>query len=918
MEQRSGLVMRRAGSANGYLNRIVLLDEILPVALPETIEEPLLWLPGGRPPRQNIYRAFDEDFQERFEAQITRLNGLAGKANLLIGYQRQGLDELAPGKDGSLPRRKPSRARLKSFQKARTMDNLLSNFSAQTSASIHGFAAFLFERNPSVLDLPQIPRFIHDSKETSASLELMGLKDTGCAARTFIDSGIISRNEPRSGSGTGVLLLPPPEYSGEKTAPAIATAPAEPGEQPWTEAAPDFGPCAAEGNAPETAGLPATALQHIADLVSELVLTRNQIEELSRQHGTGEIETSLERLAKVTSGLRDAVMRAQMQPMTPLFAGLPGLIRALQTEFQKKFDLVIEGADTVSDAKLIEAMRHPLAHLIRNCANHGIENPPERIAAGKPEAGRISICAFSNSGEVSIEIADDGRGLDACDIGETAVERGLADARTVAGMSDEEVYRFILEPGFPAASAVTAGSGRCMGMAAIRASIEALGGTISIRSQKGHGSKFILKIPLTLAIAPALIVQAGGQRFAVPQLYLERAVCLDGETQILKTVDNVHILRIREEPIPAVSLSKVLDLPDTGRMEDKLVIVLSVRGQKLGIIADAIGEIQDIVVKPLGPLFSSLTMFSGNTILGDGTVILILDPAGLADAMNIQKISDILPSLSVRNANAAAPSSLLLFKAGAGALKVLPRPAVSKILQIPAQDLSQDGDIYLYLYEERLIPVLRVEGAEEKRGTCLILVIALYNQIFGLWVDSVLDIVESQAGIQLISSSPALLGTAVLHGSAVEFIDAGYYYRMAFEEPRRPSAGKAELLIAGSGTGMHELLKPLLISAGHKITAVETADQASELLRHRTFGVILLDAKAASRIDEAALARQSDALCLIFNDSGNEGTGEPSGSTLDCHDVLKAVGRHLSQPPGAGRKAANLNLPHDASFAGSL
>ena len=660
-----------------------------------------------------------------------------------------------------------------------------------------------------------------------------------------------------------VVLLSAPDYFDQETAAAA--------DQPS-----DCRPSTAGNDALDMISLPTAALQRVMDLVSELVLTRNQIMELSRQSGSGQIKGSLERLSAVTSDLRDAVMRAQMQPMARLFACVPGLIRDLSAELEKKFDLVIEGADTALAPKLIEALRDPLIHLIRNCANHGIESPLERIAAGKPEAGRISISAFCNSGEVTIEVADDGRSLDGD------------------------------------------GLGRSMGMEDIRARIEGIGGTISLQSEKGHGSKFILKIPLTFAIAPALIVKAGGQRFAVPQRYLERAVSLDEETQDLKTMDNVHILRIREEPVPAVSLAKVLDLPETGRMKDKLVIVLSVRGQKLGIIADGIGEIQDIVVKPLGPLFSSLTMFSGNTILGDGTVILILDPAGIATAMNLQQISNILPSLSVRNANAAAPSSLLLFKAGAGALKVLPRPAVSKILQIPAQDLSQDGDIYLYRYEERLIPVLRVEGAEEKRGTCLILVIALYNQIFGLWVDSVLDIVESQTGIQLISSSPALLGTAVLHGSTVEFIDAGYYYRMAFEEPLRPSAGKAELLIVGSETGMHELLKPLLVSAGHKITAAETADQASELLRHTTFGVILLDAKAAFSIDEAALARQSDALCLIFNDSGNEGTGEPPGSTLDCHDVLKAVGRHLSQPPGAGRKAANLNLPHDASFAGSL
>ena len=812
MEQRLAghLPSARSGIANGHLtqyDKILTLVETLPILLPEIIEEHLLWFPGGKPPRQNIYDALNEDFQERLEAQITKINGLARKANFVTGYQRHESDRnpasLLPASSimewNGLPNcagnSRPVGAQSGSFQKARTMDDLLSN------------------------------------TETSAN--------TG-----------------------GVLPLSAPEYFAQETAPA--------------EAASHRAPRAAEDNAPDTISLPAAALQHITDLVSELVLTRNQIAELVCQNGICQIKSPLERLSAVTSDLRDAVMSARMQPMTRLFACVPDLIHDLSAEFEKKFDLVIKGADTCLDPQHIEAIRDPLTHLIRNCANHGIESPLERITSGKPEAGLISISAFSNSGEVTIEVADDGRGLDA------------------------------------------AGLGRGLCIETIRASIEGIGGTISLQSRKGHGSKFILKIPLTFTIAPALIVKAAGQRFAVPQYFLERAVSVDEEAARLKSIDNVHILRIREELIPAVSLSKVLDLPDTGRIEDKIVLVISLGGQKLGLIVDEIGEIQDIVVKPLGPLFSSLKIFSGNTILGDGAVILIIDPAGITAAMNIQKTSNILPSPHVRTAKAATPSSLLMFKAGSDAPKVLPRSAVSEIIQIPAQDLSQDGDLHLYRYQEQLMPVLRVADAGEKAGACLILIIALYNQTFGLWVDSVLDIVEDQTEIQLISSSPALLGTAALRGSTVEFIDAGYYYRLAFKEARRPAAGKAELLIVGSESGTHELLKPLLASTGHKVTAVETADEASELLQHKTFGVILLDAEAASSIGEAALSRQTDALCLIFNGDRDEGASEASVSKLDSHNLLKAINRHLGRLPDSERKAANLNPHHNASFAGAL
>jgi chemotaxis signal transduction protein len=228
--------------------------------------------------------------------------------------------------------------------------------------------------------------------------------------------------------------------------------------------------------------------------------------------------------------------------------------------------------------------------------------------------------------------------------------------------------------------------------------------------------------------------------------------------------------------------------------------------------------------------------------------------------------------------------------------------------------------MHLYRYQERLIPVLRVADGSGASDMCLILIITLYDKTFGLWVDSVLDIVESETEIQLISSSPSLLGTVDLRGEAVEFIDVGYYYRMAFQEAHQVNKGKAELLIVDSEPGMHELLTPLLASAGHKVTAVETAEQANKFLHIKNFGVILMDAKSARSIDEAALSRQTDALCLIFNDDRHEGTGDNAISKFDRHHLLKTIHHHLDKHPSNGVRAANLNvssLEQTASFAKS-
>lgn len=819
----------------------------------------------------------------------------------------------------------------------------------------------------------QIFRLMHTIKGTAGFLGLSGLQEIAHAAETLIDtlrngaaptavavslllesfdrikhlvarvaelgeepeadhSDIISRIHAYLASGAGeeasLPLAAEPDCGCEETAPAPIADPQEqsPAETAGaicgpseTQQASDGGPrqnsrsvkeiepSAPKEKAPDTIRLSVATIQRIMDLVSELVLTRNQIMDLSRQHNIGHIKSPLERLSTVTSDLQDAVMRARMQPMTRLFASVPRMIRDLSAGLEKKFDLVIEGADTELDRQIIEAIRDPLTHLVRNCAGHGIESPYERLATGKPEAGRITISAFYDSGQVHIEVSDDGRGLDADRIREKALERGLASEAALAAMSDEEVYRFIMEPGFSTAQTVTTVSGRGVGMDVVRANIEGVGGAISLQSMKGCGSKFILKIPLTLAIAPALIVKASGQRFAIPQQYVVEAV--DGDARNLKTMDNSQILQLRDEVIPVVALSKALELEETGRQEDKLVVVLGLRGQKLGVIVDEIDDIQEIVVKPLGPLFSSLKMFSGNTILGDGAVILIIDPAGVAAAMNIQKTSNILPSLDEQAPNAAAPSSLILFKAGAGAPKVLPRSAVSRIIRVPSQEMREADGLRLYRYQGQLIPVLRVAEAEEHTQACLILVVTLYDRTFGLWVDNVLDIVESQAEIQLISSSPALLGTAELRGSAVEFIDVGYYYRTAFQEARQPAAAKAELLIVDSEPGMHDLLTPLLASAGHKVTAVDTAEQANKLLHQKTFGAILLDAKSARSIDKAALSRQTDALCLIFNDDRRQGAGEDAINKFDRHQLLTAINRHLDKLPCGGPQAANLNLP---------
>ena len=675
---------------------------------------------------------------------------------------------------------------------------------------------------------------------------------------------------------------------------------------------------------PDTIRIAVPAIQQIMDLVSELVLTRNQILELSRQHNLSQVKAPLERLSTVTSDLQDAVMRARMQPMSRLFASIPRLVRELSVELKKKYNLVIEGADTELDRQLIEAIRDPLMHLIRNCADHGIETPGERLAQGKPEAGEISIAAYYEFGQVHIEIADDGHGLDGDRIRKKAIERGLGTPEAIARLSDEEVYRFILMPGFSTAAKVTKISGRGVGMDVVISSLSAIGGTIELQSSKGRGSKFILQIPLTLAIAPALVVKAAGQQFAIPQQCVNEAVGAGEDSRTLQIVENALVLKLRDEIIPVAELAAVLGLPTSEDYNGKLVVILGLRGKKFGIVVDDVAGIQEIVVQPLGGLFSGLKIYSGKTILGDGSVILILDPAGVADIMSVELASEAVHQQARQAPHTGTmASNLILFKAGPGAPKVVPRSAVLRIVRPKTSAIYEADGLYLYRYQDRLVPVLPVDGVNRNTETCLILIITLHDRTFGLWVDEVLDIVETAGEIQLTSDTPSIIGTIDLCGTAVEFIDTGYYFGQAYRAAQQVTeAHHANLLLVGSDPGMQDMLSPVLTSAGHKVTAAETAEQANKLLRQSDFGVIVLDAKSRGALDETALSRQPNVLRLVLHDGQKMAReGEHEGDVIinqfDRRGLLNTIAAHLEAISANASKAANLNdapLDRSANF----
>ncbi len=309
-----------------------------------------------------------------------------------------------------------------------------------------------------------------------------------------------------------------PAASPEAAAPEEIEEPETPVPEPVAAAPEPAIPQTAPAAAAQTIRVTVDVLEDLMTLVSELVLTRNQLLQLARTQENGHFSVPLQRLSHITSDLQEGVMKTRMQPIGNAWNKLPRLVRDLSREMNKKIELTMLGAETELDRQVLELIKDPLTHMVRNSGDHGLETPAERKAAGKAETGRITLNAFHEGGHIIIEISDDGRGLAVDRIKAKALSNGLATEAELAGMSDDQIARFIFRAGLSTAAKVTAVSGRGVGMDVVKTNIEKIGGTIDLKNRPGHGTTFTIKIPLTLAIVSALIVEAGRERFAIPQL----------------------------------------------------------------------------------------------------------------------------------------------------------------------------------------------------------------------------------------------------------------------------------------------------------------------------------------------------------------------------------------------------------------
>ncbi len=598
-------------------------------------------------------------------------------------------------------------------------------------------------------------------------------------------------------------------------------------------------------------------LENLMTMVSELVLTRNQVLQILRKQKDSEFAAPLQRLNHVTSELQEGVMKTRMQPIGNAWSKLPRLVRDLSHELKKKIDLVMIGQDTELDRQVLEMIKDPLTHMVRNSGDHGLEGPEERRKAGKPETGKVTLNAYHEGGHIIIEVSDDGRGLATEKIKAKILQNGLATESELESMSEQQIQQYVFKAGFSTAAKVTSVSGRGVGMDVVKTNIEKIGGTVEMRSAVGKGTTFIIKIPLTLAIVSALIVECAQERFAIPQISVVELVRATSSGDLrVERIKDTPVLRLRNRLLPLVSLRKLLklDTAEAGSEDDTFIVVAQVGTYSFGIMVDRVFDTEEIVVKPVAPILRDIEMFSGNTILGDGSVIMILDPNGIAAhsgsmGMADNQSAEQMAAKSRSQSDEKVP--LLLFRAGDSAPKAVPLALVARLEEIERKTIESSNGRWVVQYRGQLMPLITMDHGQELAADGArqpVLVFQDEEHSMGLMVDQIVDIVEAKLNVELGAETPGRIGSAVVAGQATEIIDTGYFLRQAAtdwfgsQEQDNMVGGQKRLLLVDDSAFFRNLLAPQLSAAGFMVTAVDNPDKALALCEAgEEFDIIVSD-----------------------------------------------------------------------------
>ncbi len=547
-----------------------------------------------------------------------------------------------------------------------------------------------------------------------------------------------------------------------------------------------------------TVRLDVSLLDRLMNLVGELVLARNQILQYSRHSDDAVIIAASQRLNLITAELQEGIMKTRMQPIQNAWSRLPRVVRDLSASLGKKVQIKMDGADTELDKTILEAIKDPLTHIVRNSVDHGIETPAVREAAGKQGEGTLLLRAYHEGGQVIIEIGDDGAGINLVRVKEKAINQGLITAEQATAMSDRDLTRLILLPGFSTAAQVTNVSGRGVGMDVVKTNVEKIGGTLEIHSVQGSGTTMRIKIPLTLAIVPGLTVTCDGDCYCIPQASLLELVRLEGD-QVEKEIEQIHnvpVYRLRGNLLPLLYLDEQLGLrahrtDDERRAEGEVnIVVLQAEGKPFGLVVDSITDMQEIVVKPLGLHLKGILAYAGATIMGDGRVSLILDVAGVARlAQVLDEQRDLLKSESKSSADnqATEPHSWLIVDPGDGTRAAISLGTIARLEEFRIKDIERFDSTDVIQYRGQIMPLMRLvhssgmnggDSTDSEHGGQIPVVVYQCGELqIGVIVGEIVDIVEhaldSSVGCQ------NRIDAQIICGRVTRVVDLGDLVRVA-------------------------------------------------------------------------------------------------------------------------------------------
>lgn len=633
-------------------------------------------------------------------------------------------------------------------------------------------------------------------------------------------------------------------------APAAASTPSSVASPAASAAAESTASAASGDSADGTVRVNVGVLDRLMNLIGELVLARNQMVQMVKTVRDPNVNTqaACQRLSLVTSDLQEQIMKTRMQPVGRVFEKIPRLVRNLGQQVKKQVSVHIDGTSTEIDKALVEAIRDPVLHIVRNSMDHGFETPEQRVRNGKAAIGKLNIRASHEGGMVTIEIIDDGRGMDPAALRAHAIKKGILTESASQRLSDRESLDLIFRPGFSTAEKVTDISGRGVGMDVVRTHVERAGGQVELESVLGKGTTLRLKMPLTLAIIPALLVSTAGQRFAIPQVNLLELVHVN-EEQVSTAIEHVRgaaFYRLRGEMLPLVHLSSILRLPGKPQEEGVNIVVVAVGSRRYGLVVDEIHDTEEIVIKPLHGQLKRLACYSGATVLGDGGVALILEVAGVAAMAGIDMSGRRAAETTLLDVvHHSGPQSYIVFHAGDGGQCAVPLSMVARLEQIPSASIERTVGAEVVQYRNSIMRILRPEavlplGNSTQRPDDQPLIVFDFGQMIGLAVNRIVDVVEIDSEqVQMTGENPFAQGRCVIMGTTTLLIDvyaivrelAPHHVRERRKETRRP-----RVLLLDDSAAMRAALSTFLRAGGIDVLYAASGAALLQDLRNQQNG----------------------------------------------------------------------------------